>query len=136
MPLRLINLLLRFMAFWIKWFLFRYLSRPIIRSIDWTPEDRRDFELFFRSRCGSRTFELLRQVVASKTFNAVCQNDVRANAEARGAQEVLALLHRLRTTPPGVSEGYAGLEEEPQMPPETAALDGRRFGWSGGGSAI
>ena len=124
------------MKAYLRRLIWRLISQPIVHQVDWTPEERASFELFIHSSCGMKLFELLRQVVASKTFNAVCQNDVRANAEARGAQEVLALLHRLRTTPPGVSEGYACLEEEPTMPPEIAAVDGRRFGWSGGGSAI
>ena len=77
----------------------RVLSRPIVRAVNWTPEERNAFELFSRTSCGIKLFEFLRQIVASKTFNAVCRDSVSANAEARGAQEILGVLHRLRVFP-------------------------------------
>jgi hypothetical protein len=117
-------------------FMWRLLSAPILYQIAWTEEERASFDLFVRSTCGIKLFELLRQTVATKTFNAVCRESASANAEARGAQEVLALLHRLRNFPElGDRERYDGLDQEP-TPPEASAIDGRLQGWSGGQSAI
>jgi hypothetical protein len=117
-------------------FMWRLLSAPVIHHVNWTRDERIAFDLFVRSTCGIKLFELLRQTVATKTFNAVCHDSVHANAEARGAQEIYALLHRLRNFPLEESEQYDGLvDQEPTTPEVAAAIDGRRHGWSGG-SAI
>jgi hypothetical protein len=124
------------MKHWIERLIWKLISAPIVRQIDWTKEERNTFDLFVRSSCGIKLFELLRQNVATKTFNAVLRDNGNANAEARGAQEVLALLHRLRNFPAdaGLSEPYE-VDQEP-TPPGEQAIDGRAHGWSGGLSAI
>jgi hypothetical protein len=116
--------------------IWKLISAPIVHQIEWTKEERNTFNLFVHSPCGIKLFELLRQTVATKTFNAVCRDHAGANAEARGAQEVLALLHRLRNFPgePGLSEPYE-VDQEPTTPGEPA-FDGRAQGYSGGLSAI
>jgi len=116
--------------------LWRLISRPIVRAINWTAAERNEFELFCRTSCGIKLLEFLRQIVASKTFNAVYRNSVSANAEARGAQEVLALLHRLRVFPLEES-ALADLDEEEQTELQGKSADQsdhRR--WLGGSGAI
>jgi hypothetical protein len=83
----------------LKWYLRTVLARPIIRAVDWTPEERNAFDLFCRTSCGIKLFEFLRQIVANATFNAVYRNSVSQNAAARGMQDMLAVLHRLRCFP-------------------------------------
>jgi hypothetical protein len=83
----------------LRWYLWLVLSRSIIRSIDWTEAERNAFDNFCRSSCGLKLFEFLRQLVANATFSAVYRNSVSANAHARGMQDVLAVLHRLRVFP-------------------------------------
>ena len=83
----------------LRWYLRMVLSRSIVRAIDWTPAERNAFDLFARTSCGIKLFEFLRQIVANKTFNAVYQNSVSQNAHARGMQDLLAVLHRLRRFP-------------------------------------
>jgi len=83
----------------LRWYLRVVLSAPILRAVDWTPEERASFDLFCRSSCGIKLFEFLRQIVANTTFNAVYRHSVCANAEARGMQNMLAVLHRLRVVP-------------------------------------
>ena len=83
----------------LQWYLRRVLSRPIVRAVSWTPEERNAFDLFCRSSCGIKLFEFLRQTVANTTFGAVYQNQVSANAHARGMQDLLGVLHRLRVFP-------------------------------------
>ena len=120
----------------LRWYLRQVLSKPIIRAINWSPEDIRDFELFCRTRCGMRLFEFLRQVVATQTFQAVYRDSVSANARARGMQDVLALLHRLRVFPPEESI-FSGLEDEEQT--ESEGIDASksdRWRWLGGSGAI
>ena len=114
------------------------LSRPIIRSISWTQEERNAFDLFCRSSCGIKLFEFLRQIVASQTFSAVYQNSVSANARARGMQDFLALLHRLRVFP--LEESLTEeLEDEEKPAPARGVNAGKRSDdWRGlgGGGAI
>jgi hypothetical protein len=121
---------------YIRKLIWKLISAPIVHQVDWTEAERSSFDLFVRSSCGIKLFELLRQTVATKTFNAVCRESVSANAEARGAQEVLALLHRLRNFPEGEREQYDGLGSEPTTPMDADAIGGRLQGWSGGNSAI
>jgi hypothetical protein len=83
----------------LKWYLKRVLSAPIVRAVNWTTEERNAFELFCRTSCGIKLFEFLRQIVANTTFGAVYQNKVSANAHARGMQDLLGVLHRLRVFP-------------------------------------
>jgi hypothetical protein len=123
------------MKAWLRAILWVLLSRPIIRAVDWTDAEAKQFEAFYNSSCGKKLFELLRQTVASVTFNAVYRNSVNANAHARGMQDVLALIHRLRNSPPGEEIRDADEDIEP-LPSQRGAIDGRRFGWSGGNSAI
>jgi hypothetical protein len=119
----------------LKWFLFRLLSRPIVRAINWTPEERNAFDLFCRSSCGIKLFEFLRQIVANTTFQAVYKNNVSANAQARGQQDILALLHRLRVFP--LEESFTELEEGAQ--PAARGSPVKRsddWRWLGGRGAI
>ena len=96
----------------LKWYLRMVLSRPIIRAVDWTQEERNSFDLFCRSSCGIKLFEFLRQIVANATFNAVYQNSVSANARARGQQDILALLHRLRVFPVNEESSFTDEDQE------------------------
>ena len=96
----------------LRWYLRMVLSRPIIRAVDWTQEERNSFDLFCRSSCGIKLFEFLRQIVANATFNAVYQNSVSANARARGQQDILALLHRLRVFPVNEESSFTDEDQE------------------------
>lgn len=122
----------------LKWYLRRVLSRPIIRAVDWTPEERNAFDLFCRTSCGIKLFEFLRQIVATQTFNAVYCDKVSGNARARGMQDLLALLHRLRVFPEQEESANAELQDsEPAVPTSNArprADDWR--GFIGGRGAI
>lgn len=120
---------------WLKLILWHLLSAPILRAVNWTDDERKQFEVFYNSSCGRKLFELLRQTVASTTFNAVYANSVSANARARGMQELYALIHRLRSFPPGAESVFQDEDIEP-LPSQRGAIDGRRFGLSGGNSAI
>ena len=116
--------------------LWRLISRPIVRAINWTAAERNEFELFCRTSCGIKLLEFLRQVVATQTFQAVYQDRVSANARARGMQEVLALLHRLRVFPPEES-ALADLDEEEQTELQGKSADqSDRWRWLGGSGAI
>jgi hypothetical protein len=120
----------------LKWYLRAVLSRPIMRAVAWTPEERNAFDLFCRTSCGIKLFEFLRQVVASKTFNAVYRNSVSANAEARGAQDILALLHRLRVFPLEESS-FTELEDGAQPAARGSPVKGSDdWRWLGGRGAI
>ena len=123
------------MKTWIKSILWHLLSAPILRAVNWTDDERKQFEVFYNSSCGRKLFELLRQTVATTTFNAVYANSVSANARARGMQDLLALIHRLRSSPPREDTRDADEDVEP-LPSQRGAIDGRRFGLSGGNSAI
>jgi|SRR5215469_3571334 len=102
----------------LHWYLRLVLSRPILRAIDWTAEERSAFDLFCRTSCGIKLFEFLRQIVANTTFNAVYAESVSANARARGMQDLLAVLHRLRVFPELQEESNPAslVEPEPQSP--------------------
>jgi hypothetical protein len=119
----------------LKWYLRVILSRPIIRAVQWTPAERNAFDLFCRTSCGIKLFEFLRQIVASKTFGCVYRNSVSANAEARGAQDILALLHKLRVFPPEESSFELEEGEQPAArgSPVKQSDDWR---WLGGRGAI
>ena len=120
---------------WLKTILWHLLSAPILRAVNWTDDERKQFEVFYNTSCGRKLFELLRQTVATTTFNAVYANSVSANARARGMQDLLALIHRLRSFPPGAESVFQDEDIEP-LPSQRGAIDGRRFGLSGGNSAI
>jgi hypothetical protein len=127
------------MRFWLRSFLWSLLSRPIIRAVAWTDEEAKHFESFCKSSCGVKFCELLRQTVAGMTFTAVYCDTVSAsvaNARARGAQDLLALIHRLRSSPPGEADIRDADEDVEPLPSQRGAIDGRRFGLSGGNSAI
>jgi|SRR6516165_8356236 len=103
----------------LRWYLRHVLSRPILKAIEWTPEERNAFDLFCRTSCGIKLFEFLRQLVVTATFNAVYRQSINANAEARGMQNILAVLHRLRAFPlqEESQEGFSSLaDSEPQGP--------------------
>lgn len=118
----------------IRHWLQKHLTLPFERVVNWTPDDKKSFDLFCRSMCGIKLFELLRQQVASMTFKAVAQDSVTANAQARGMQELLATLHRLRTFPP--DEVEPGLDEDVEpLPSQRSFMDSWRSS-SGGNSAI
>jgi hypothetical protein len=120
----------------LKWYLRVVLSRPILRAVDWTLEERTSWDLFCRSSCGIKLFEFLRQIVANTTFQAVYKNNVSANAQARGQQDVLALLHRLRVFPLEESS-FTELEEGEQ--PAARGSPVKRsddWRWLGGRGAI
>ena len=123
------------MNVWLKSILWHLLSAPIIRAVNWTDDERKQFDVFYNSSCGRKLLELLRQTVATTTFNAVYANNVSANARARGMQDLLALIHRLRSFPPGAESVFQDEDIEP-LPSQRGAIDGRRFGLSGGNSAI
>jgi hypothetical protein len=125
----------------LRWYLRTFLSRPIIRAIDWTPEERSAFDLFCRTSCGIKLFEFLRQIVANTTFNAVYHKSVSAEcARARGMQDLLAVLHRLRVFPALQEESNpASFVEgsEPQSPAgANSVADEWRRGFIGGRGAI
>ena len=123
------------MKAWLRAILWHLLSMPIVRAVGWTQDERAQFDAFYNTACGRKLFELLRQTVASTTFNAVYRNSVSANAHARGMQDLLALIHRLRAFPPEAEIRDADEDIEP-LPSQRGAIDGRRFGLSGGNSAI
>jgi hypothetical protein len=116
-------------------FIWSLLSAPILRAVNWTKEERAQYDLFVRSSCGIKLFEFLRQTVASTTFNAVYRQSVSENSYARGCQDILGLLHRLRAFPPEVESEFDNDEVEP-LPSQRGAIDGRRFGFGDGNSAI
>ena len=118
----------------IRMMIWRLISVPFQRAVHWTAEDANQLDRFFKSQCGIKLLELLRQYVSSRTFSAVYRESVSANAEARGSQDVLAVLHRLRVFPPGESL-YADEDIEP-LPSQRPPLDGRRVTYSAGNTAI
>ena len=120
---------------WIELLIWKLISAPIRRSVSWTDAEAKQFEAFYNSSCGKKLFELLRQTVASTTFNAVYRNSVSANSHARGMQDLLALMHRLKGFPPEAESNFLDEDIEP-LPSQRSAIDGRRFGLSGGNSAI
>jgi hypothetical protein len=122
--------------FLFRWFLFRLLSGPIIRQIQWTKNDRDTFENFCKSSCGLKLFEYLRQRVASTTFTAVYRAEVSANWYARGQQDILALLHRLRVFPEEESSAFdeAGLLRAASG--EAPERESDQWRWVGGRGAI
>jgi len=108
--------------------------------VQWTEEERSAFELFCRTSCGIKLFEFLRQIVANTTFNAVYQKKVSAEcARARGMQDVLAVLHRLRCFPE-LQEESSELSGERDSEPETVNTGAERkadaWRWLGGRGAI
>ena len=119
----------------IKAMLWRLISIPFQRAVNWTPDDAKHFEAFTRTLAGQKLFELLRQTVATTTFQAVYQDKVSANARARGMQDTLAVLHRLRSFPPEAESEYTDEDVEP-LPSQRSPTDGRRFDLSGGNTAI
>jgi hypothetical protein len=120
---------------WIELLIWRLISAPIRRSVNWTSQEAKEFDLFCSSMCGKKLLELLRQTTAGTTFSAVYQgHSVSANGRARGMQDLLALIHRLRAFPPEVES--AEDEDVAPLPSQRNAIDGRRFNLGGGNSAI
>ena len=117
------------MRHWIQ----KHLTVPFERAVNWTVDDKKSFDLFCRSMCGIKFFELLRQTVASMTFKAVAGDSVTACAQARGMQELLAILYRLRSFPPDETEPSLDESVEP-LPSQRNFTDSWRGG--GGFSAI
>jgi hypothetical protein len=113
------------MKLFMRQMMWKILSQPIIRAIGWTSEERDAFDAFCRSSCGTKFLEYLRQVVAHTTFNAVYRESVSANAYARGQQDVLVTLHRLRVFPALQEESsFADLSDSEL--PEPASSGARR----------
>ena len=124
------------MKSWIRALIWQLISAPIVRAVAWTDEEAKQFEVFCRSSCGRKFLELLRQTTAGTTFAAVYHNQsVSANGRARGMQDLLALIHRLKSFPPE-AESYIEDEDVEPIPSQRGAFDGRRFNLSGGRSAI
>jgi len=123
------------MKAFIKAMIWRLISIPFQRAVHWTSDDAKQLEVFTRSMAGQKLLELLRQTVATNTFQAVYQDKVSANARARGMQDLLAVIHRLRSFPPDSESEYTDEDVEP-LPSQKPPIDGRRFGLSGGNSAI
>ena len=123
------------MKSFIRAMIWHLISVPFQKAVNWTSEDAKALDHFFKSHCGLKLLELLRQYVSSRTFNAVYRESVSANAEARGSQDLLAVLHRLRSFPPEAESEYPDEDVEP-LPSQRAPVDGRRFNLSGGNSAI
>jgi hypothetical protein len=120
---------------WIELLIWKLISAPIRRSVDWTQQEAKEFDLYCNSMSGKKLLELLRQTTAGTTFSAVYQShSVSANGRARGMQDLLALIHRLRAFPPEV-ESIEGEDVAP-LPSQRGAIDGRRFNLGGGNSAI
>jgi hypothetical protein len=119
----------------IKAMLWRLISIPFQRAVNWTSDDAKHFDLFTRTMAGQKLLELLRQTVATNTFQAVYRESVSANARARGLQDMLAVIHRLRSFPPEAESVYADEDVEP-LPSQRPPIDGRRFNLSGGNTAI
>ena len=109
----------------IKTMIWRMISIPFQRAVHWTGDDAKHLDSFTRSMAGQKLFELLRQTVATTTFQA----------RARGMQDLLAVLHRLRSFPPEAESAYADEDVEP-LPSQRPPVDGRRFNLSGGNTAI
>lgn len=124
-----------FMRIYIEKMLWHIVSIPFQRAVHWTSDDAKQLEVFTRSMAGQKLLELLRQTVATNTFQAVYQDRVSANARARGMQDLLAVIHRLRSFPPDSESEYTDEDVEP-LPSQKPPIDGRRFGLSGGNSAI
>jgi hypothetical protein len=100
------------MNLFLRWYMRVVLSRPIERAVSWTAAERDAFDSFCRTSCGIKLFEFLRQIVANATFGAVYRQSVSANAHARGMQDVLATLHRLKCFPEIQEESsLQGLED-------------------------
>jgi hypothetical protein len=121
----------------LRWYLRVVLTKPIVRAVNWTVDERNQFDLFCRTSCGIKLFEFLRQVVATQTFQAVYRDQVSANARARGMQDILALLHRLRVFP--LEESITELEDEEQNAVARGASAPKRsdeWRWIGGRGAI
>ena len=118
---------------WLRLFIWKLISVPIIRTVTWTEEEQASFDSFLRSSCGKKFFEFLRQTVAQATFNAVYRDAVSApvaNAYARGQQDVLGLIVRLHRFPP-MLESETGEDNIEPTPAQRAPVDGRVFGLSG-----
>ena len=120
---------------WIKGMIWRLISIPFQRAINWTSEDAKALDVFGKTLAGQKLFELLRQTVATNTFQAVYHERVSASARARGMQDLLAVIHRLRSFPPDAESEYTDEDVEP-LPSQRTSIDGRRFNLSGGNSAI
>jgi hypothetical protein len=115
--------------------LYALISRPFPKSVSWELEDRKEFERFCGTHTGSKFGELLRQTAATTTFKAVYQPGERECGRARGMQDLLASIHRLRSFPFEESVPAAGEDVEP-LPSQKDRFDGRRFSIGGGNSAI
>ena len=115
--------------------IFDLVSRPFQKAISWELEDRKEFERFCGTHTGMKFLELLRQTTATTTFKAVYQLGERECGRARGMQDLLASIHRLRSFHFEESIPDAGEDVEP-LPSQKNRFDGRRFSIGGGNSAI
>jgi hypothetical protein len=110
------------------------ISQPFQRSVNWERGDKLALDQFFKTATGVRLLELLRQTVASNTFRAVYHDSVSENARARGMQDLLAIVHRLRSFPP--EESLEPGEDVEPLPSEKNRFDSSRFAVNGGNTAI
>jgi hypothetical protein len=109
------------------------LFRQIVRAIDWTEQEKAQFDSFCRTQAGIRLFEFLRQLVANETFKAVYRDSVSANARARGMQDLLGVFHQLRVFPNQQEESELGLDEFPMPRPQPEKKNKSFFDPYGGG---
>lgn len=119
---------------WYRHMLWWLISRPIIRAINWEPEDQASFSIFLNSGCGKKFIEFLRQQCALTTFNAVYRDTVSAavaNAHARGMQDALGLILRLGRFPHELESARDDDIEPTQAQKQKMPIDGRAFGMSG-----
>lgn len=125
---------------WLKDWLLRYwlwnhLKVPFERAVNWTTEDKKNFDLFCRTTCGIKFLEILRQTVANATFRSVYSTEVSAVAQARGAQDLLAAINRLKRFPSEESIPTFGEDIEP-LPSQRGPMDSWRSFANDGSSAI
>jgi hypothetical protein len=115
--------------------IWKLISVPFYRSINWTLDDRNSLDAFLKTGTGAKFLELLRQLVATTTFQAVYQNGERECGRATGFQDLLTAIHRLRRFPFEESLPYQDEDVEP-LPSQRTFFDGSRFNVGGGNSAI
>jgi hypothetical protein len=124
------------MKAWLRKLIWMLVSAPIKRRIAWTNEERASFEMFCRSSTGQKFFELMRQTAATVTFASVYKGTASASGHARGMQDMLGLMIRLRASAPPIgAEAYEPDEDVEPLQSQKVPIDGRQFG-SGGSSAI
>jgi hypothetical protein len=124
------------MKHFIRQLIWKLISVPFQHAVDWNSDDQKAFESFCRSNTGAKFLELLRQAVATTTFRSVYHPSVSMECgRARGMQDLLATIHRLRRFPAVESIPASGEDVEP-LPSQRAWFDSRKFSVGGSNSAI